>query len=134
MPLALQRRNVRDERSGTGWMAAAIAVALALLLEVGALRLVVGPSFAGMFADFGHEQELPWLAREMTGGFLVYGLCVFIALAGVAAAIAGKSTRRSGWSAGVFAGVLLCAIALPAVFVAGAYLPIFEMSDSIAAP
>ena len=123
-----------NERSGTGFLGAAVAVALVLLLEVGALRLVIGPSFAGMFADFGNEEGLPWLAREMTGGFLVYGLCVFIALAGLAAAIAGWSTRRSGWAASVFAGVLLCAIALPAMFFAGAYLPIYEMSDHIAAP
>jgi type II secretory pathway component PulF len=115
-------------------MAATISIAIVVLLEVGALRLVVGPSFARMFADFGNEEGLPWLAREMTTGFAVYGLALFVAFAAAAAAISGWSTRRPAWATGAFAGVLTCAIALFAVFVAGAYLPVFELASSISGP
>lgn len=123
-----------EERRGTALMAATLALTGAVALEAGVLRLVVGPQFAGMFADFGSAETIPWLARQMTSGALIYGVALLVALAAAAGSFSGGRARRHEWITGGFAAALVCALALPAVFVCGAYLPIFDLAAAVAAP
>lgn len=123
-----------EERRGRALVAATIGLAVTVALEVGVLRLVVGPRFAAMFADFGAAETIPWLARQMTSGVLIYGVVLLVALAAAAGSFSGWRTRRRDWVTGGFAAALVCALALPAVFLFGLYLPVFELADAVAAP
>jgi type II secretory pathway component PulF len=94
--------------------------ALAMLVALG-LRLVVAPSFAGMFSDLGGE--LPWVTRQFVSGWLG----VALALAGSVFAIL---VARHSVVGGVVAGggtVLLSVIA----FLLAVYLPIFAIAGTI---
>lgn len=125
---------VRGETTPTGGgVGELIAIGLAVVgvAVLWAMQLVMVPSYAAMFADFGGE--LPAITRAAIAGVIAGGATL---LALVLAAL-GIVIRR--WKPGVTAWIALgLAVVTPAaatiVLLGAMYAPIFDAAGAISAP
>lgn len=108
---------------------AGLALAALALAGIWGLQLLVAPSFAQMFADFGGE--LPAITRAVVRP-VIASVASGIAVALVAAGVAARTI--AGWRAGtlaIYAGAIAAVLAVPLMLWA-LYAPIFEVAGAIA--
>lgn len=119
------------ERSGLGPADAVLAgVALITALGLVGLHLYGAAQMTAMLGDFGGDVVLPLLTRVVLAP--AYGLVVALCAIGLCAA--GAWLRHGGRPGGraLIATATLVSVVGTALFVVGAYLPVFELSGAIA--
>lgn len=123
---------VLDKRAGGTLAIVSVALAAIVLLEAGAVRLLVAPHFAAMFEDFGATSTtLPTLTQLFIGwsGYVMGG---GLAVLATTLACVGWLRRKNEFAvAGVVITALL-ALVVPALAIIALYLPIMELSGAVA--
>ncbi len=116
----------RDELTALDWIA--VVITALLLLAVGATPVSVSATFLELFESFGEVEELPALTRLALSPWygLLAPLPALILLIWGVAGRGGLPGRRASIVASFCLG-----LAILAVYLLGAYSPIFEVADAV---
>lgn len=121
--------RAKDSRAIGTLAVVSVALAVVVLLEAGAVRLVVAPRFAAMLEDF--DATLPLLTRLFVG-WSGYAMGCGLAAAAAALACVGWARRKNEYAVAGVVTVALLTLLLPALAIISLYLPIFTLSGAVA--